>query len=213
ADVLRVQVPLDTLGAREAAEDLALLALGDLPMRAGVLEPLPQPQALPGAGNVRELGGQLAAVDLLQQRENVAQLHSGVTGAGQAARVKLAVEVRGLDTEEVELQHGGRVPLPQPERIEIRDLVPAQAIDLDQARDRGLLLAGRRIRGRRDARRPRAGLLGEPPAQRFADRAVGNVAVIGTDAVEEAPPYLGHATWRFEVGLIERLDERSIRAL
>src|SRR5690606_23190844 len=131
ADVLRVEVALDAFGAGEAAQDLDLLALRDLPMRAAILEPLAEPQALPCPGNVRELSRELPAVDLLQQREDVAQLHAAVARPGEAAGVELAIEVLGLDAEEVELEHRGGVPLPQPERIEIRDLMPAQAVNLD----------------------------------------------------------------------------------
>src|SRR5690606_32199147 len=117
-----------------------LLLLRDLPVRAAVLEAFPQPQPLARTGDVRELRRELAAVDLPQQRDDVLQLHPRVPGAGETAGIKLAAEIRRLDAEEVELQHGGRVPLPQSERIEIRDLMTAQAVYLDQPRNGGLLL-------------------------------------------------------------------------
>src|SRR5690606_33911511 len=139
-------------------------------------------------GNVCELGRELAAIDFLQQREDVLQPHTRVPGPGKPARVELAIEIGGLDAEEIELQHGRRVPFPQTERIEVRDLVAAKAVDLDQARDGRLLLAGRGIGGRCDASGGGAGLRGKPAAQRLADRAVSDLVMLGTDALEEASP-------------------------
>src|SRR5690606_3343938 len=126
AHVLRVQVSLDAFGAREAAQDLELLLLRDLPMGTAVLEALAQPKPLARTRDVRELGRELAAVDLAQQREDILQLHASVAGSGQAARIELAVEVGRLDTEKIELQDRGRMPLPQAERIQIRNLVAAE---------------------------------------------------------------------------------------
>src|SRR5690606_20658974 len=127
-DVLRVEVALDPFRPREAAQDRALLVLRDLPVHPAILEALAQPQPLARPGNVRELGGGLPAVDLSEQRQGLVQLHPRVPGPGEPAGIELAVEIRRLDAEEIELQHRRRVPLPQAERIEVRDLVPAQAI-------------------------------------------------------------------------------------
>src|SRR5690606_2160138 len=184
----------------------------DLPMHAAVLETLTQPQPLSRTGNVRELGRELSAVNLSEQREDVVQLHPRVPGSSEPAGVELAVEIRRLDTEEVELQHGRRMPLPQAERIEVRDLVAAQAIDLDQPRDGRLLLARRRIGGRRDAR-GRGRRLSQPLADRLADRPVRNLAAVRTYAAEEAAPSLRNAIRRFEIDFVKRLDERGICTL
>src|SRR5690606_21251405 len=100
---------------------------------------LAQPQPLARSRNVRKLRGELSAVDLSKQREDIVQLHSRVTGPGQPAGIELAIEIRRLDAEEVELEHRRRMPLPQAERIEVRDLMAAQAVDLDQPRDGRLL--------------------------------------------------------------------------
>src|SRR5690606_34056388 len=69
-DVLRVEVALEALGAREAAQHRPLLVLRELPMHPAVLEALAEPQPLPCSGNVRELDGELPAVDLAKQRED-----------------------------------------------------------------------------------------------------------------------------------------------
>ena len=140
-------------------EDRKLLVLRDPPVRHAVFEALAQPQPLAGAGDVRELGRELAAIDVLQQREDVAQLHARVARAREAARVELAIEIALVEPEEIELEHGRHVALPEPERIEVGDLMAAQAVDLDQARDRGLLLARRRVGGRRPAPAARRRLL------------------------------------------------------
>ena len=145
ADEARVQVALDTLGARETVQDRRLLGRAERPVHAGRFELLAQPEPLAGARDVRELGRELAAVDLLQQREDVLELHSLFSCAGQAARVELAREIGLVEPEEVEGEHGRDRPLPEPERIEVRDLMTAEAVDLDQARDRGLLLARGRV--------------------------------------------------------------------
>ncbi len=81
---------------------------------------------------MREFGADLAAVNSLQERENVLQLHPGATRPGQPPGVKLLFEIPVFDSEEIELQHGRDVSLPEPERIKIRDLVSAEAVDLNQ---------------------------------------------------------------------------------
>ena len=141
-------------------------------MDAARLELLAQPEPLARARHVRELGGELAAVDLLQQRQDVLELHARVARAGEPARRELALQVRLVEPEEVEAQHGRSGTLPQAERIEIRDLMTAQAVDLDQPRDGRLLLDGRSGVGRGAAGAPCA--LRLPQALRYGlnDRAV-----------------------------------------
>ena len=151
-------------------------------MHAARLELLAQPEPLARARDVRELGGELAAVDLLQQRQDVLELHARVARAGQTARRELALQVGLVEPEEVEAQHGGRGPIPQTERIEIRDLMPAQAVDLDQPRDGRLLLDGRSGSAAAAAAAPvRAAL---PQALRYGldDRPVRNLGAAGARA-------------------------------
>ena len=172
ADEARIQIALDAFGARQAVEDRRLLFARERPVHAARLELLAQPQALARPRHVRELRGELAAIDLLQQRQDVLELHARVARACQPARRELALQVRLVEAEEIEAQHGRRGPLPQTERIEIGDLVAAQAVDLDQARDGGLLLdrpgasVSRRRRGARRAALP------QPLRYGLNDRAV-----------------------------------------
>src|SRR5690606_18322294 len=179
ADVLSVQVALDAFGASQTSQEGETLFLRDLPMRHAVFEALAQPQALTRTGDMRELRGELAAVDSLQKREDVLQLHARVAGAGQPARVELLAEIVRFQAQEVELEHRGGMAFPEPERIEVGDLVAAKAIDLDQPRNGGLLFARRRIGGRRhaggDRACPRPGLqpLGEGLPERTARELVG----------------------------------------
>ncbi len=112
ADEARVQVPLDAFRAREAVQDRRLLGGRELPMHAARLELLTEPEALASARDVRELGRELAAVDLLQQREDILQLHPLLAGAAETAGVELARQVRVVEAEEVERQHRGHGPVP-----------------------------------------------------------------------------------------------------
>jgi hypothetical protein len=209
-----MQVALDAFGPGQAAQHRELLFLRDLPMRQAVFEALSQPQALAGAGDVRELGRELAAVDPLQQRQDVLQLHAGVARSRQAAGIELAAEIGRLEPEEVELQHGRRVPFPQTQRIEVRDLVPAQTVDLDQPRHGGLLLARRRIGGRAHARRNGTGRrLGlQPLAERFDYRTVRDVVCVG-ELAEKAAPGIRNASRSLEIGFVQRLDEGGVGSL
>ena len=88
ADEARIQIALDALGARQAVENRRLLFARERPVHAARFELLAQPQPLARARHVRELGGELAAIDLLQQRQDVLELHARVAGAGQPAQVR-----------------------------------------------------------------------------------------------------------------------------
>ena len=213
ADEARIEIALDALGPRQAVEDRRLLCRRERPMDAGRLELLAKPEPLAGPRHVRELGSELAAVDLLQQRQDVLELHARVAGAGQPARRKLARQVRFVETEEIEAQHGRRGPLPHAERIEIGDLMAAQAVDLDQARDGRLLLDGRRGFRRRCRRRSCA--LRLPQALRYGlnDRAVRNFGVACREGAEVLAPLRRNAARLGEVLLIEPLDVGRVGSL
>ncbi len=81
-------------------------------MDAASFELLAQPEPLARARHVRELGGELAAVDLLQQRQDVLELHTRVARASETARRELALQVGLVQSQEVEAQHGGGRTLP-----------------------------------------------------------------------------------------------------
>ncbi len=131
-DVARVQVALDALGAGQLLENPAPLLLGEVVGAGTRLEALAQPQTLTGPGDMRRLDTNLAAVDFFQERQYVAQLHALVAAARKAAGVELGIHVGLGQAEVVELQHAGHAPLHDAERINIGDLVPAQAVHLDE---------------------------------------------------------------------------------
>ncbi len=213
-DEPRVQVALDAFGAREAREEGRLLLRRERRMHAARFELLAQPQALARSRDVRELGRQLAAVDALQQRQDVLQLHALVTGAGQAAGGELARQIGLVEAQEIEAQDRGRRPLPQPERVEVRDLMAAQAIDLDQPRDRRLLLDRGRIAvsGRNGRSGYRCALLC-PAGHRPDDGAMGYVAAILGERAEILTPLRRHTARFGEKLLIEPFDIGRIGSL
>ena len=99
------------------------------------------------------------------------------------------VQIGLVEPEEIEAQHGRRGTFPHPERIEIRDLMPAEAIDLDQAGNGRLLLDRGRGFGARCRRRTvRAAL---PQALRYGldDGPCGISALLGA----RVPKYWRHS--------------------
>ena len=74
-DVLGVQVALEALGRRELPEDVAALLGAEAVLQPARLELVLQPQALVGVRHVRELGADRAGVDVLELRQDLAQLH------------------------------------------------------------------------------------------------------------------------------------------
>ena len=97
---------------------------------------------------MRKFGADLAAVNSLEKRPYVAQPHALVTGARETARKKFRVHVGLGETQVFELQDARHRPGHQTQRIDIGDLVAAQTIDLDEARNGRLLFARRRRPGR-----------------------------------------------------------------
>src|SRR5690606_16442598 len=215
ADVPSVQIPLDAFGSGQAREDAATLVRAERPARPSGLELLPEPQTLPGTGNVRELRRELAAIDLLQERDDVRELHPRVAGPREPAGVELLVEIALVEPEELELQHRRGMPFPEAERIEIGDLVTAKAVNLDQAGDGGLLLA----RGRLDgwARADRRGGGGRPAAQPLAERtdyrAMCDVAALAGERGEVAAPLGRHARGIREIGVVQAFEVSGVRPL
>ena len=139
ADVLGMQVALESFGSRELPEDVPALVGGKAVMQAAGLKLVLQPQALVRIGDVRELGADGAAVDALQRREDVPQPEALGNGIGAAAREELGIEIPLAQPEVAEAQHARALPLHQPQGVEPGDEVPAVDPDLDQPRDRSLL--------------------------------------------------------------------------
>ena len=135
ADVLGLQERLERLGGVEPAEDvLLLLAVGLLVLD---LDPLLEPLALLGVGDVHVLHADGAAVGVAQHAEDVAQRHQPL--AGEAADGELAVEVpqRQAVLEDVEVGVGADLEL---ERVGVGHEVAVAPVGLDDLDDPGFLV-------------------------------------------------------------------------
>ncbi len=178
-----------------------------------MLEVLTQPEALAGARYVRKLCRELAAIDVPEQCENVAELHALAACAGKTAGKELGIEVVPTQTEEVELEHGRHVAAHEPQRVDIGDLMTAQAVDLDQARYRCLLLDRRHQPAARFGGTVRLTRFLQPFADRSQNGPVGHVAKVAAQRLEESPPYGRDSIGRLEIILVQRFDEGSVRSL
>src|SRR5262249_41626536 len=154
-------------------------------------------------------GADVAGIDVLQLREDVAQLHalwhSGVATAGE----ELRVEIRGGEAEVVELQHPRLWVRGEPERIDGGDQVAAVGPDLDEARDRGLA----RIRaagGRRRRRGPARCTRGDAGAHGRVRHLAGGG---GAEACEVGAPLWGYARRVAQILLVERVEEVGVSAV
>ncbi len=160
---------------------------------------------------MREFHADLAAVDFPEQCHDVAQLHAPVAATGQPADIELAVHVSVAQAQVVELEDAGRMPFHDAKRVDIRDLVSAQRVNLNQSRDRGLFFAGRKARRRRGNAAPpvrpgSTGLLYEP----LADRFMRNLRFSVIECAEIAAPALRDRVRIPYILLIHRLDGRRI---
>ena len=134
-DVLGLQERLERLGGVEPAEHvLLLLAVGLLVLD---LDPLLEPLALLGVGDVHVLHADGAAVGVAQHAEDVAQRHQPL--AGEAADGELAVEVpqRQPVLEDVEVGVGADLEL---QRVGVGHEVAVAPVGLDDLDDPGFLV-------------------------------------------------------------------------
>ena len=90
---------------------------------------------------MRELCANLAAVNVLRQFQDIAQLHACITGPGKTTRIKLAVHVTFGQTQVVQFENARNWALHQTQRINVRYLVTAQAVNLNKAGNCGLFFA------------------------------------------------------------------------
>ena len=100
ADVLGMQVALETFGGRELPQDVLALVDRDLALQAAEQELVLQPQALFGIRDMRELRADGAAVDVFELRDDVAQLQARREFAGTRAGEEFGVEI-GVGESEV----------------------------------------------------------------------------------------------------------------
>ncbi len=216
ADVLGVQVALESFGRRQALEDVALLLGGERGRRTDRFEALLDPALLRGIGDVHELDAEVAAVGVAQRLDQVAQRHvllPEVRVRGREHRVHVGfgqVVERGL-------QFGNDRAFLSLQRIQIRPAVAEEPVGRDDRLDVDLLARDRQV-GRRHFRDEGVGL--GALREGLDDRSVGDVArvrrAIGPrnqlHLVEVGAPLLGHGARIVEVTLIELLDVRRIAA-
>ena len=138
ADVLRVQVTLETFGSGELPENVTALFRRESMVEPPRLELILQPQPLVGVRDMRELGAHRAAVGVLQHRDDVAQRAALPDVCDPAAGEEAAIEIRFIETEVGEFEDPRPLASRQTEGIEFCDQVATVGVNLDEARHRTL---------------------------------------------------------------------------
>ena len=128
ADVLGVQVALESLRGAQLPEDVATLLAAEAMPQAPFLELVLQPQPLLGVRHVRELRSDVAPVDVLQLREDVPQLQPPGHRLDAAAGVELGVEVCRGQMVIIKIEHPRPGPRDQRQRVDGGDEVSAALI-------------------------------------------------------------------------------------
>ena len=209
--VARGEVALEALGHREVPEDVLPVLHREVLLDAADLEAILQPQALGLVRDVRELGADRAAINVLQLRNDLAQLEARLDRLVAAARHELGVEVRFAQAEVVEAEHLRSRADHQAERVDVGDQVTAVRVDLDHPRDRALLRGGTRARHDDLGGRTGTRAAGFRPACQFLDqRAVRDVALAAAETDEEITPLRLHGLGRRQELLVQRLHVRGI---
>ncbi len=149
AHVARVQVALESLGRGELPEQVQALVVGEAVVEPPVLEAVLEPEPLLARRDVRELGADAAGVDLPELLQDLRQLHLLVDAARAARGVEHRVHVGVGEAHIGGIEHARHRALHEAERVDVGDEVAPVRVELDQPRDRGLLLgvrSGRRVR-------------------------------------------------------------------
>ena len=144
--VLRVQEPLERLGRVEPLEDAVLLLRRHRFL--GALDPLLDPLLLVGLLDVHVLDADGARVRVAQDAEDVAQRQHLARQAAdtEVADRELAVEVPDGEVVVRDVELGVRLGRATPERVEVGDEVPADAVHVDERVDlHDLLVLGGRV--------------------------------------------------------------------
>ena len=190
-DIAGVQVGLDALGGGQQHQQPAAVLALQFGAGAVALQALLYPALLLGAGDVHVFGADLAAVDLLDQGDDVPQAHPvrGIEGPG----VEDLIQVRRLQVVVGRIEVGYLGPVAQLERVQVGGLVAAVAVGVDQAQHRGLLLGGGRLQTGGAACRGAGAALGGQAQEVLLHRAVGDlggrlIGRLATDGVETPPP-------------------------
>ena len=128
---LRVQEALEGLGRVEPREDLDLLVVVNVGVRA--LDVLLDPVLLIGLLDVHVFDADRARVRVAQHAEDVSELHHRLACEPTGGELALEVPDRETPVDRVEL--GVRVRLLQPERVEVRDEVPPHPVHVHELLD------------------------------------------------------------------------------
>ncbi len=88
-----------------------------------------------------ELCTNLAAINTSRQSQDVAQLHAFVSSTGKATGIELGIHVAFIQSEVVQFEDARRRAFHYAQRINVRYLVAAQAVNLDKAGNRCLFFA------------------------------------------------------------------------
>ena len=189
ADVLGVQIALETLGRGELPEDVLLLLGTEAVLDALRLEIVLQPQPLFGVRDVREFGTDGVAVDEPQGREYVPKLDSSGDRRRAAAGNELGLHVGIRQGEILGIENVGHRARPKAQGIEVGDQMTAVRVHLDQAGHGRLLGARGSVPGlgtygiRRASaglQQPRRQALADPAVIRLGDRAGGQALKIAS---------------------------------
>ncbi len=212
ADVTRMQVFLQRLGRGQPLEDMPAVVGIIARRRADGFQPLLHPPFLRHVGDVHVLGANGAAVGVLQKLQDVAQLH--LSRPDQRAGVEHRLQVGfGQPVEHgVELRDAGL--LPPVERVYVGMARPLEAVRRNELQHAELLLSELRPvdHHRRAGRRP----LLPQSRETILHVEMGNVGCAALDPLQLveiiAPARLDRGRV-LEPGLVERLDERRVRAV
>jgi hypothetical protein len=203
ADVLRVQVTLETFRGGQLPQQV-LLFVGRKPAgHASDQELVLQPQPFFGVRDVRELRADRAAIHMFELRDDFAELHLGRDLGGARAGQEHGVEIGFREPEISELEHARTRTLRESQRIEVCDEMSAVCVDLHEARDGALLRGG-------IVRRRSAGGDGESrPGGALRDAGLnGRMDLLGRAAVTQLLEVLAPA--RFDaLGILEKLLVKS----
>ena len=210
ADEFSVQVALDALRRGQLGEQVAALLGRKAVLHAAELKLILQPQPLVAIRDVREFRADVSTVDHLQAPDDLAQRRALRDPLVAAGGEEHGIQIGIAQTRIVQIQHARTRALLQPEWIDAGDQMAAIAVDLDQARYRGLLLAGG-IGDRRAGRARRAAL--RTRGNSGDDAAVGAFRLAATgERIEVATPLGVDAARIGEILLIQRFHVRRIGA-
>ena len=212
-DIAGMHVLLDALGGRQHVQDPAPLIAVQFGLRAIGLEALLNPAFLRRVGDVHVLGADGAGVDLAQLAQDLVQRE--LVRREQRAGVELGREVFLAEAVVAGLEVRQRVDRGEAQRVDVRILVAAHPVRVDQAQHLGLAF-GRCRRQAPGGGRAR-GLVGGQLQEQRLDLAVrtvlGLAAVDLGQAVEVPTPVVRYAARVLQVGVEQVLDEGGVGAV